>query len=102
MKKSLFDFASSNPSPNFDTTLNQNPKKEQLKQEAQANLEETFQKYQNMPRDDLLKTLNSEIAKQKANGTFDLAKLQNTLNSLDPFLSPQQKNNIKELLKQFV
>lgn len=101
MKKSLADFASSKPQKPPETlrpkpSTPPNPQN----QIAQENLEKQIKHFESMPREDLLKTLHEEVAKQKQNGTFDIQKLENTLSSLDAFLTPQQKKNIKELLNQ--
>lgn len=95
MKKSLWDYASSkpqkqNPAPQEDTNQPSPPK----------NFEEQIKHFQSMPKDDLLATFYKEVARQKQNGTFDLEKLETTLSSLDAFLSPEQKKNIKELLSK--
>ncbi|MBQ2713669.1 MAG: hypothetical protein IJF22_01695 [Clostridia bacterium] len=95
MKKSLWDYASSKPQ-NPKT----NPQTEEKQPQPPNNLEEQIKHYQSMPREDLLATFYQEVAKQKQNGTFDLKKLESTLSSLDAFLSPEQKKNIKELLNQ--
>lgn len=98
MKKSLFEFAQNNPSRIDETKKPEPPKMQKL--ENKEDLENILNKYQNMPREDLLNQLHKEVLTQKQNGTFDIAKLENTLNSLDAFLSTEQKNNIKELLNQ--
>lgn len=101
MTKSLFDFACSNPN-----IAPQKPKGQTIQTtpplDNQENIEKAYKHFQNMPKDELLSTLHKEVAKQKANGTFDIQKLETTLNTLDGFLSPEQKKNIKELLKKFV
>ena len=95
MKKSLWDYASSKPQK-----PKTNPQKEEKQPQPPNNFEEQIKHYQSMPREDLLATFYQEVAKQKQNGTFDLKKLESTLSSLDAFLSPEQKKNIKELLNQ--
>ena len=95
MKKSLWDYASTKP-PKPKATF----KKEEKSSPPPNNFEEQIKHYQSMPREDLLATFYQEVAKQKQNGTFDLKKLESTLSSLDAFLSPEQKKNIKELLNQ--
>lgn len=88
MKKSLSDFAQT---PLKETPTQTPPKRE--------NIEEIVNQYQNMPRDELMQNFYTEVAKQKANGTFNLARLEQSIDSLSAFLSPEQKKNIKEILK---
>lgn len=95
MKKSLWDYASSKPQK-----PKTNPQKEEKQPQPPNNFEEQIKHYQSMPREDLLATFYQEVAKQKQNGTFDIKKLEHTLSSLDAFLSPEQKKNIKEILSQ--
>lgn len=95
MKKSLWDYASTKPQKPKETF-----EKEEKSSPPPNNFEEQIKHYQSMPREDLLATFYQEVAKQKQNGTFDLKKLESTLSSLDAFLSPEQKKNIKELLNQ--
>ena len=100
MKKSLADFASSNAqkprAPEPENLINKTPPKQNQSQ----NFEQQIKHFQSLPKEDLLKTFHQEVAKQKQSGTFDIQKLQTTLSSLDAFLTPEQKKNIKELLNQ--
>jgi len=66
----------------------------------QGKIEETINKYKNMSQSDLLTNLYSEVSKQKMQGTFDPIKLENAILSLGSFLTPQQQNNMKELLRK--
>ena len=99
MKKSLADFASSKPESLHNPTPPTSEKSPPTHNQNQ-NFEQQIKHFESMPREDLLKTLHHEVAKQKQNGTFDIQKLESTLSSLDAFLTPQQKKNIKELLNQ--
>ena len=95
MKKSLSDFA------NTHIPQNENSTQKTYSQNAQntKDLEKLVNQFQGMSKDELMQNFHAEVAKQKANGTFDIQKLENSLDSLDAFLSPQQKQNIKELLR---
>lgn len=95
MKKSLWDYASSKPQKPEPT-----PQEQTNQPPPPNNFEEQIKHFQSMQRDELLSTFYTEVAKQKQNGTFDLQKLETTLSSLDAFLSPEQKKNIKELLSK--
>lgn len=66
----------------------------------QEKIEETINKYKNMSQGDLLSNLYSEVSKQKMQGTFDPVKLENAISSFGGFLTPQQQNNMKELLRK--
>ena len=44
--------------------------------------------------------LYSSVNAQKNNGTFDMAKLENMVDTLSPYLSEGQKENIKGLLNK--
>ena len=104
MKKSLADFASSKPKTSFipppKPAPQTNTKTPSNQSTQNQNFEEQIKQFQAMPKDELLKTFYNEVAKQKQNGTFDIKKLEATLSSLDAFLTPEQKKNIKELLNQ--
>ena len=69
-------------------------------QGVSPDMAEAVNKYSQMSQPELMQNLLFEVQKQKQNGTFDIQKLENTLSSLDAFLTPQQKKNIKELLNQ--
>ena len=91
MKKSLSDFANS--------PLKEESKTPKIPPQEQEKIEDIVGKYQNMPRDELMQNFYAEVAKQKTNGTFNLNALEASIDSLDAFLNPEQKKNIKELLK---
>ena len=91
MRKSLSDFA--------NTEIKEAPKTEKIPTQEKEKIEDLAHKYQNMPRDELMQNFYAEVAKQKAQGTFNLAQLEASIDSLDAFLNPEQKKNIKELLK---
>lgn len=94
MKKSLSDFAKTpiaakaKPTP-ASSTIN-----------TEQDLQTLLEQYQKMPQDELMKNFYQQVAMQKQNGTFDLAKLESALNGLDAFLLPEQKKNIKEILNK--
>ncbi|MBR5012821.1 MAG: hypothetical protein IKY15_02665 [Clostridia bacterium] len=94
MKKSLWDYAHSRPQK-----IVSEPQEQPLESPPHS-IEEQIKHFQSMPRNDLLATFYQEVEKQKQNKTFDKEKLENTLSSLDAFLTPEQKKNIKELLNQ--
>lgn len=89
--KQTFQQSTENLSQNQSTNSNPANQKE---------MEDMVNKFSKMPQNDLMKNLFQEVQKQKRNGTFDVKKLENTIDSLGSFLTPQQKKNIKELLNQ--
>ena len=53
-----------------------------------------------MPEDELLKTLFTEVDKQKQNGTFNFENLKSLVESMAPMLTSEQLNNINVLLEK--
>ena len=100
MKKSLADFASSKPQkpPETRSPKPSTPPNPQ-NQIAQENLEKQIKHFESMPREDLLKTLHEEVAKQKQNGTFDPNRLESAVDSLSAVLTNEQMRNIKEIIR---
>lgn len=74
-----------------DANLSQNPT---LNTSA-----EMLNKYKNMDKNQLLSQLYSEVNRQKANGTFDPKKLEQAVDKMGSYLSPQQRQNIKSMIK---
>ena len=66
----------------------------------ESNLKETYEKYKDMPEDELLKTLFTEVDKQKQNGTFNFENLKSLVESMAPMLTSEQLNNINVLLEK--
>lgn len=100
MAKSFAEYISNNPKKNKEEQAKtQNTSSHQQNNFQKENIENLVNQFQGKSQDELLKTLHSEVAKQKQNGTFDIKKLESSIEMLSPFLSEQQKKNIKELLK---
>ena len=66
----------------------------------ESNLKEAYEKYKDMPEDELLKTLFTEVDKQKQNGTFNFENLKSLVESMAPMLTSEQLNNINILLEK--
>lgn len=66
----------------------------------ESNLKEAYEKYKDMPEDELLKTLFTEVDKQKQNGTFNFENLKSLVESMAPMLTSEQLNNINVLLEK--
>ena len=78
-------------------------KKESLKEKAsftEEDIKQTFDKYKDMPQDELLKTFFSEVDKQKKDGTFDIENLKSLVNSMAPILTQEQLSNINSILER--
>ena len=52
-----------------------------------------------MSKQQLNQTLLSEVAKQKANGTFDYSQLESMVNSLQGVLPAKDYENIRSMLE---
>ena len=75
----------------------QNSESESKKDE----LEGTINKYKDMSQSELLSNLFSEVNKQKQQGTFDIEKIENAISGLSSYLTPEQQNNMREMLRKF-
>ncbi|MGN1227516.1 MAG: hypothetical protein ACI4TX_02635 [Christensenellales bacterium] len=72
---------------------------ESKKQEAEVKAKEMIGKYQNMSNDELTQTLLSEVAKQKANGTFDRNQLLMMLDAIKGMLpNLAQYEQLREII----
>ena len=77
--------------------------KESLKEKdsfTEEDIKQTFDKYKDMPQDELLKTFFSEVDKQKKDGTFDIENLKSLVNSMAPILTQEQLSNINSILER--
>ena len=77
--------------------------KESLKEKdsfTEEDIKQTFDKYKDMPQDELLKTFFSEVDKQKKDGTFDIENLKSLVNSMAPMLTQEQLSNINSILER--
>lgn len=86
--KSLSEFSEENVEGKKEESFNE------------SNLKEAYEKYKDMPEDELLKTLFTEVDKQKQNGTFNFENLKSLVESMAPMLTSEQLNNINVLLEK--
>lgn len=109
MSRSLFEFGDKKiqPEPKAENQNFQQRTQQSANNQAgnsnppnQKEMQDMMNKYSKMPRNDLMKNLFQEVQRQKQNGTFDIKKLEKTIDGLGSFLTPEQKKNIKELLNQ--
>ena len=73
-----------------------NSKNEKVTEE---DLREKFDTYKDMNKQQLNSELFSEVARQKAQGTFDFQKLSSMVENLRGAISEQDYNNIKRILE---
>ncbi len=89
--KSLSDFGDEKIEKE-KTSINQNFDEEEIKS--------VYEKYKDLPEDELLKTLFIEVENQKSKGTFNYENLASLVNSMAPMLSKEQLSNINALLEK--
>lgn len=75
---------------------NQNRKEERVNEK---DLRNRFDTYKDMSKEELNSQLFSEVARQKASGSFDYEKLSTMVESLRGAISEQDYNNIKRILE---
>lgn len=92
---SLSDF-----SKNFDYETNENKQKEfvNLDQSDKDLLKNRYNELKNKSHDELTDELYKEVERQKENGTFDFDTLRKSVNAISSFISPEQLENINQLL----
>lgn len=73
-----------------------NFKQESIKEE---DLRQKFDQYKDMSKQELNSQLFSEVARQKAEGSFDYEKLSGMVENLKGALPEQDYNNIKRILE---
>ena len=66
---------------------------------SQDDLHKTYDNYKNMSQSQLNASLLNEVAKQKANGTFDYQALCNMVESLRGMIPDADFKNVKRLLE---
>lgn len=84
----------------FNQSINENSKKtDNKKQVSQEDLQEKFDMYKDMSKDQLQNSLFQEVARQKNEGTFDYDGLKRMVDSLQGSISPNEFETIKRLLE---
>lgn len=63
-------------------------------------LEHKINEYSRLSENELLQKLFDNVEKQKQDGSFDFNQLASMFNTIRPYLSSSQQNNIEELLKK--
>lgn len=65
----------------------------------EQDIKQQFDKYKDMSKEELNSQLFNEVARQKAEGSFDYNKLAGMVESLKGTLPEQDYNNIKRILE---
>ncbi|MBQ8444100.1 MAG: hypothetical protein IJX25_01960 [Clostridia bacterium] len=66
---------------------------------SEEQIRDKYNEYKDMSKQQLNQTLLSEVAKQKANGTFDYSQLESMVNSLQGVLPAKDYENIRSMLE---
>lgn len=66
---------------------------------TEQDIRQKFDSYKDMSKPQLQETLMREVAKQKANGSFDYKTLESMVDGLQGMLSPQEYDNIRKILE---
>lgn len=83
----------------FKEFMNTNKFTEEEKKELQHDAENLVRKYASMSQNELASALFNEVAKQKANGTFDKDKLYFMLESIKNMLPSNAYESIHSAIK---
>ena len=89
MAKNLYDFG--------DEKFEEKKQEEDVKK----NVEDRFDKYKTYSKSDLESEIEKEVKRQKANGTFNYAKLITNIDLMKTYLTKQQYDNIIALVGKF-
>lgn len=96
MVKNIFDYA--------DEHIENKQTNEQIKEQVQnqgldyEKLQQTFNKYQSMPQDQIVQEFLSMAKQQKSSGQLNKQNLDQISNTLSPFLNNQQKEFLDTLI----
>lgn len=59
-----------------------------------------YNEYKDYSKDELTNMLYEQVQKEKANGTFNFDKIENSINMILPYVSQSQRENLKNLLNR--
>ena len=62
--------------------------------------ENLYNQYKNYSQDELTEMLYSQVLRDKQNGTFDMAKIENSINMILPYVSASQRQNLLNMLEK--
>lgn len=69
-----------------------------LKNKYEQKIKEDYMKYSTYSEDELTNLLFKEVQRQKQQGTFDFERLKNAVEMLMPYITPEQKQKINNIL----
>ena len=69
-----------------------------FKKPEQEDVQQTYDKYKNLSKDQLMSELLLTVNKQKQSGTFDKEQLLSTLALISPSLSEEQRQRLYSLI----
>ena len=72
-------------------------KKQGAKQEE--NIEDIYNKYKDKSESELMGDLFNTVNKQKKDGTFDYEGIENAISKISPYLTEEQSERLKGILK---
>ena len=87
----------SQPQDYFDNA-SQKDLESKIDSQTLSSANEMYQKYKNMPKEDLEKEFMQESKKRLKNGELSLDKLKNTIDAISPMLNTSQKEILSRLL----
>ena len=87
----------SQPQDYFDNA-SQKDLESKIDSQTLSSANEMYQKYKNMPKEDLEKEFMQESKKRLKNGELSLDKLKNTIDAISPMLNTSQKEMLSRLL----
>lgn len=73
---------------------------EKMSESVEKDLKEKLNEYSQKSPNDLMSELLSNVQKQKANGSFNYEQLASMVNSISSHLTPDQKNNLEQILQR--
>ena len=69
-----------------------------FKKTKQEDVKQTYDKYKNLSKDQLMNELLQTVNSQKQNGTFDKDQLLSTLAVISPSLSDEQRHRLYSIV----
>ena len=100
MGKSLYDFSKTRD--NIEGNSKEKNIKTDQKQKVnfdEENVKKKINQYSKLNEGELMKELQKEVQKQKAEGKFDVNKISSQIENIMPMLDEKQKNNLERILK---
>ena len=102
MKKNLFDYADTSIFENNNEELSEDLKKkaENIDDNTKKNVNELYNKYKNYSSADLLNEFLTTSKQKIKDGSLSKESLKNTINSLSPYITSEQKSYLENIIKK--